>query len=91
MMNPPFRSFLAAIFAVTSIVLQADTLDLLLPKPVKGERLAGSATAEVCANVKVVKGAVPGAPSSVAAEAYVLEVSKTGVTVTGPRSAGAGS
>ena len=47
MMNSSFRSFLAAIFAVTSIALQADTLDLLLPKPVKGERFAGSATAGV--------------------------------------------
>ena len=36
----------AAIFTATSIALQADTLGLLLPKPVKGERLAGSVTAE---------------------------------------------
>ncbi|MBR6586713.1 MAG: family 20 glycosylhydrolase, partial [Kiritimatiellae bacterium] len=82
------KSAFAAIFAVTSIALQADTLDLLLPKPVKVEQLAGSATAEVCANVKVVKGSVPGAPSAVAAEAYVLEVSKNGVTVTASDSRG---
>ena len=88
MINSHVKSAFAAIFTVASIVLQADTLDLLLPKPVKGERLSGSAAAEVCANVKVVKGAVPGAPSAVAAEAYVLEVSKDGVTVTASDSRG---
>ena len=35
MMNSSFRSFLAAIFAVTSIALQADTLDWLRKKQIK--------------------------------------------------------
>ena len=73
---------LTAALLVFAISVQADTLGLLLPKPVKGERLAGSVAAADCANVKVVKGAVPGAPDAVSAEAYILEVCKDGVTVT---------
>ena len=69
MIDSQVKSVLAAIFTVASVALHADTLDLLLPKPVKGERLAGSVAAAACASVKVVKGAVPGAPSAVAAEA----------------------
>ena len=58
MIGSHVKLVLAAIFTATSIALQADTRGLLLPNPVKGERLAGSVTAEVCANVKVVKGSV---------------------------------
>ena len=75
------RHFMSAALVIFSISLQADTLDLLLPKPVKGERLSGSITAESCKDVKVVKGLIPGAPSAVAAEAYILEVTQGGVTV----------
>ena len=82
MMDSLVKSVLAAMFAVSSFALQADGLDLLLPKPVMGERFEGSADAAICANVKVVRGAVPGAPAAVAEEAYVLEVSRDGVKVT---------
>ena len=40
------RHFMSAAVAIFTISLQADTLQLLLPKPVKGERLSGSVTAE---------------------------------------------
>ena len=59
----------------------ASPLELLLPKPVKAEARAGEADAAICAKVSARKGCVPDAPSAVAAEAYVLEVSPDGVEI----------
>ena len=69
----------AVLFAVPVL---AGTLDLLLPKPVRPELLEGTVPAEVCARTETVRGAVPGAPDAVAAEAYVLEISGTGARIT---------
>ena len=62
-------------------------LDDLMPQPVKTEivryphaKLPKSRLDEV----KVVTGPVPGAPAATADEAYVLEISGNGVTVTAP-------
>ena len=57
----------------------ASPLELLLPKPVKVEARTGTADAATSANVSAKRGAVPGAPAAVSAEAYVLEVSPDGV------------
>ena len=59
----------------------ASPLELLLPKPVKAEARVGEADAAICAKVSARKGCVPDAPSAVAAEAYVLEVSPDGVEI----------
>ena len=69
----------AVLFAVPVL---AGTLDLLLPKPVKAELLEGTVPAELCTKVETVRGAVPGAPDAVAAEAYALDVSGSGVRIT---------
>lgn len=63
-----------AVFAVAGV------LDLLMPQPQVAEIRSGFAEREAPVTVRV--GAVPGAPSETADEAYVLDVSPTGVTVT---------
>ena len=78
------RSLIVAFFAVVSGVIAvsaATPLELLLPRPVKVEPGAGIADEATCRRVSAVKGAVPGAPADVAAEAYVLEVSPGGVKI----------
>ena len=54
-------------------------LDDLLPRPQIVEARDGWSVADV---VQVVRGTVPSAPADVAVEAYVLEVSAKGVTIT---------
>ena len=57
-------------------------LDELVPEPRRVEPREGALEAQAAANVKRVTAAVPGAPQAVADEAYILEVSPQGVTVT---------
>ena len=62
-----------------AVFAAAGVLDLLMPQPQVAEIRSGFAEREASVTVKV--GAVPGAPSETADEAYVLDVSPTGVTV----------
>ena len=77
-----FRLLLSVMAVVTAVPVLAGTLDLLLPKPVKAELREGTVTAELCAKVETVRGVVAGAPDAVSSEAYVLEVSASGVRIT---------
>lgn len=63
-----------------AVFAAAGVLDLLMPQPQVAEIRSGFAEREAPVTVRV--GAVPGAPSETADEAYVLDVSPTGVTVT---------
>ena len=81
-MSRSVRLILSVGLVLSAFAIRASTLDQLLPKPVKVEPRTGSVTAAVCAKVQVERGAVPGAPDAVAAEAYVLEVTREGVKVT---------
>lgn len=59
-----------------------DPLESLLPKPVRSERLPGSLDVSLAnKRTKIVKGSVAEAPRTVAAEAYVLEISEDGITI----------
>jgi len=60
----------------------------LVPEPRSAVAREGEVVAAAAANLKVVNGDVPGAPKSVADEAYVLEVAADGVTVTATGRAG---
>ena len=64
-------------------------LDELMPAPRIVEKRPGTMGVDGISNVKFVGGTVPGAPAAVAAEAYVLEVSPKGATVTAPGRLGA--
>ena len=77
-----FRLLLHATAVLFAVPALAGTLDLLLPKPVKAELFEGTASAELCAKVETVRGAVSGAPETVAMEAYVLEISGSGARIT---------
>ena len=63
-----------------AVVMSASAIDLLMPQPQAVEIRQGFADLEapVCAR----SGAVPGAPAETADEAYVLDVTPTGVTIT---------
>ena len=70
---------LAAIFFVScGQRSDIDPLTCILPVPVSAERLEGTAGE----SVSYVTADVPGAPESTADEAYVLEVTEDGVTIT---------
>ncbi|MBO5940407.1 MAG: family 20 glycosylhydrolase [Kiritimatiellae bacterium] len=71
-----------AVVAVAACSLKANTLNLLLPKPVKAEARPGMVSAADCAKVKIVRAEVTGAPGAVANEAYILDVAADGVTIT---------
>ncbi len=68
---------------------EVDALGVILPRPVKVERRAGSCDAEKAKrSVKVVRVPVPGAPADVADQAYILEVSPDDVTITAAAESG---
>lgn len=69
-----------------AVFAAAGVLDLLMPQPQVAEIRPGFA--ELGTPVCVRTGAVPGAPSETADEAYVLDVSPTGVTVVAATSQG---
>ena len=63
-------------------------LDELMPVPKRIERQAETVPASVLGNVKIVSGAVEGAPAGVAEESYAISVAKDGVTVVAPTAKG---
>ena len=69
-------------FAFAAHVAFGSPLSELMPEPRSAEERPGAIDAAAAANVKIVRGSVPGAPASVADEAYILEVSAEGATVT---------
>ena len=74
---------LGLIFAVGVSATQAyavSPLELVLPKPMKIEARTGIVEA-ASLKISVEKGAVPGAPQNVAAEAYILEISDAGAKI----------
>ena len=78
----------AAALALTHFATAESPLRELVPEPREVTACAGDVATSVAANLKIVSGEVPGAPAGVADEAYVLEVSAEGVTVTARARAG---
>ena len=75
-------ALLSVICFSSMVAAAASALDLLLPKPVRAEAGKGVADAAACSKITAVKGNVPGAPAAVAVEAYVLEITPSGVKIT---------
>ena len=71
---------------LSSALLAASALDLLMPQPQTVEKRGGFMPPD--ASVSVVCAQVAGAPSETAGEAYVLNVTPTGVTITASTSQG---
>lgn len=69
-------------FCVWSVACGVSPVDLLIPKPVRVSETGGTANVASLERISVVRQAVPGAPSTVAAEAYVLEIGTDGVKIT---------
>jgi len=86
------NKFVVGTVAAFSFVLFAATtcgasspLDDLLPRPVRVEMRPGTGSATP---VRTIRAPVSGAPSAVAAEAYVLDIAPSGVTITASDSRG---
>ena len=77
-----------AFAAFAAAPLAAAPLDELVPEPREAKALEGHLDPSAAANLKIVRGDVPGAPEAVADEAYVLEVARDGATVTAAGRAG---
>ena len=63
-----------------AVVMSASAIDLLMPQPQAVEKRGGFMPPD--ASVSVVCAQVAGAPAETADEAYVLDVTPTGVTIT---------
>lgn len=64
------------------LIAAACVLDLLMPKPVEVTARAGEPCESACADVVVRRADVPGAPTTVADEAYVLDIDSGNVSIT---------
>ena len=74
---------LIAALAILSVIscndkAKMDALSCLLPVPVSVEKIDGTAGEEI----SYITAPVPGAPQRVADEAYILEITKEGITIT---------
>ena len=82
-------SFVLAVGGLMALTCGAvSPLDELMPVPKRIDRQAETVPASVLGNVKIVSGAVEGAPAGVAEESYAISVAKDGVTVVAPTAKG---
>ena len=73
----------SATFCMASQVLESP-LEALVPRPVRAEMAAGRVESRRALSPRVVKAAVPGAPVETADQAYMVELTPDGATVTAP-------
>ncbi len=82
------KTLTGACVLVSAAAFAGCPLSELVPEPREVSACAGEVDATAAANLKIVRGEVPGAPAAVADEAYVLEVGPEGTLVTATARAG---